>query len=242
MKNFVSVGFLIVLVPFMVSAQMYVRGGIGYGLSLGSEQIGTSTNSAVVVRQYEGVYGSFGKGFNFVAAFGATVNSNLKAELGLSYITGGSFEENDVNSSGSLTTTYSGSMLSFSPGVVVSTAFSKVEPYARINAIIAFPSLVIEETGYDNDKFELTGNIAFGFDSAFGVLLPLQDRIMVYGELVFSNISWGPAEEKYTNMPSGDIETYKFEESWNENEQNTTTTPRYPFGSIGLNIGVLINL
>ncbi|MBI5021354.1 MAG: outer membrane beta-barrel protein [Ignavibacteriales bacterium] len=242
MKYFAIIGVMILLIPVFVSAQVYVRGGIGYGLSLGSGQLGTSTNSITAVHQYEGVYGSFGKGFNFVAALGATINQNFKGELGISYTTGGSIEEKDVNSSGSLTTTYSGSMFSFMPGIIVSSSISGVEPYARINAIIAFPSLKVEESGYDNDKSEFTGNIAVGFGGGIGIQLPLQNRFSVYGELAFSNISWGPSEEKYTNMPSGNTVTIQFKDSWNENEQNTSTTPRIPFGHVGINIGLLINL
>lgn len=241
MKRILFLGLLLTLISFTAWAQYYIRGGIGYGLSLGSQHIATSTNTVSPIRTYDGLYGSFGQGFNLGAAFGMSVNSNIKGELGISNLIGKSFEEKDVSSGGTTTTTRQGKFFSFIPSVLITTQFHGVEPYARIGGIIAFPSFEIEESGEDNDKSEYSGNIAFGFGGGLGAAIPLQGNLSFYAELTFTNLSWGPEEEKYTNWPSGETGTIKLKESYNENEQNTDIMPSIPFGNVGINIGVILN-
>lgn len=242
MKKYLPLVVCFLIAPAIASAQPYLRGGFGYGLSLGSSRIATSTNSVSSVTSYEELYGSYGEGFTLGAAFGLPLYSHIKGELGISYTIGTSFKENDMTPQGLITRVSTGSLFSVTPSVLVTTQIGEVEPFARVGCIIGIPTLKIEESGYDNDKEEYSGNIALGFTGGLGVIIPLRGKLSFCGELSFTNIAWGPNEYTYTNWPSGETGTVQLKESFNENEQNTEGAPSIPFGTIGVTVGLVLTL
>jgi len=248
MKNFITI-LLILTIALSVAAiaQPYVRAGLGYGLSLGSQYIGTNYTVSGTTTNYEGVYGSFGAGLNFGAAFGYSFTSNFKGELGVSYVLGNEYEVTDKSTNEPTTDKIKCSMFSITPGMIIMTDAGDIKPYAKLGLVIAFPQMTEEYEYYSEHnkyvkKVEASGNIAIGFTGGGGLFYPINDQLMLFGEVSFTNIAWEPAEADISsNEPGYMNHTVKYKREYSSTDLLTSDSEPKPLGSVGLNIGVLIN-
>ncbi|MBI5218107.1 MAG: outer membrane beta-barrel protein [Bacteroidia bacterium] len=248
----------------------YVRASLGISLPLASYSVFDETftsSSSNTNRKYDSRNLSFGKGIPVEIAPGYMLNKNIGAELGISYLVGLSTETTDksTNSSGKTSTdinNFKGAMLAFTPSVVVESGMNKINPYARMGLIIGLPSFKIEEndTDYDGDQ-DITvekyySGLAFGFNSALGVLYQMSNKIGVFAELNMNALSYGPKKGKllkYSHngtdlLPDAttrEKETeflYDYETNSNNNPSDGEPSKeqgfKMPFSSFGLNLGI----
>ncbi|MEX2115426.1 MAG: hypothetical protein WEB37_00950 [Bacteroidota bacterium] len=95
--------------------QLYIKGGLGYALSLGGMQIDRDRTETATLDQFKYHYGAFGGGFEIGGAAGYAVSSSVALELGFWYETGQTYKAADVrlNTAQNRTTEYSGLCLVF---------------------------------------------------------------------------------------------------------------------------------
>jgi len=240
----------------------YVKFSPGYGFSLSSAVI--AVNYTEDDDTYEAVYGSLGKGFNIGAAFGYMFNKNVGIELGLNYLIGGKvkgfydtdalIEDDDI----------SARMVRIMPSVVISSGLEKVEPYAKVGLVVGLGSITVNEayelTDWDveaSEKMKLNGGIAIGLNASLGVLFNLSESIGIFAEIAMVNMSYGPTKGEITEyIFDGDDELselntsereYEFVKVLEDDDDPPTSKPtqdlkaKYPFGSIGPNVGIQIS-
>lgn len=210
----------------------------------------------------EQIYFSLGKGVNFGAAFGYMFNEHVGAELGLSYLLGGKTKSKDEYIGGTTDYNLSSNMFRFIPTVVISAGTEGVNPYAKFGFVIGTGAVKMElEDNDDGDviisKMKLNGGAAFGINGAIGAIFELSESISLYGELNAINMSYAPKKGEFTeasyngidvlpNMTTSDKEVeYVDELIYNYGSPQPDSQPsqelkyKLPFGSIGINFGVV---
>jgi hypothetical protein len=155
-------------------------------------------------------------------------------------------------------------MLKFNLSIIIAAGFEKINPYAKFGFIFGTGSIFFEYNENDNgdifkEKTKYNGGSAFGLNAAIGVLYKLKDRISVFAELNMVNLSYAPKKGEVTNATyNGDdvlnyyysydkdtefVDTY----TYNYNNPSADTEPRellkqkFPFGSVGINLGLQFN-
>ena len=287
MKHAMLIMCAVVLSINIAPGQMYVRGGVGYGLSLGSMVIGTNTTYSYIY-PYSGtshssstselVSGSFGRGMQISGAVGVTISNNLLAELGMQYNLGQSFDltrsssstsysspTSALGSTSSGTTTYKGTMLAVVPSLLVYTDLSDFSPFVRMGLSLSFPKLTVDHSsttvntsGMNSSsagKDELSGNMALGVTGGCGIMLKSSADLNFIAELTFANISWGPGQDAWTSTSTSGTTvtnsegTVQYSDNMSTDSSSppspsgtTALRPRYPFGFLGLNVGIIYNI
>lgn len=217
----------------------YAKIGGGYGIGTNTSLISTTTGSGTT----EGHYGSFGEGIMPSIGLGYLFNSNVGVEVNGSYLIGKKFEHS--HTTGSITETHKewGEGILISPALVIQTHFTHVIPYARFGATLGFVKVKEETTESGKtgtDKIQHTGKIAAGFNGAFGLRFRAGNRLYIFTEVFTNSVTYAPGQRENTETYSGESvdPTITYEESFNSSAANTALTPRYPFSSFGLNVGV----
>jgi len=209
-------------------------------------------------------------GYNFTKYIAAEISlsyligAEIKSE-GASYfiIYDNTFYYKNVSSS-------SAKMFRFNPSIVISAGYEKINPYAKIGFIAGIGSIntevktsfyggAIDQDNYDQNM-KSDGGMAFGFSSSLGVKYALANKISLFGELALINMSYAPTKGKLTkyNKNGADLlaetETYEKEFKFvdrtivdkggerNHSEPTESLKATYPLNSVGLNIGLVINL
>ena len=264
--------FLLVFSGIMTTTGMFARGeyiiiNTGYGLSVSSQNIGTSTytNDGSNTTTYNQEDFSFGKGFNFGGAVGYMLNKNIGAELGFSYLSSDKTTFNSSSVNGTDVLDLSSGMFRINPTIVIVSGMNGINPYAKFGVIIG--------SGFINekDKYTTTGNTsmstlklnggnAVGVTAGLGVKYKLMGKISLFGELNMVNMSYAPTKGEITaySLNGTDVlaslktnqRLTNFLKSYTvtSNEPASDTEPgksllqKFPFGSFGLNIGVIYNL
>lgn len=244
MKRFTL--FYIVLVVLLTSgvsfSQFYGKLGGGYSLGFNPEYLGANTSySTTEVTSYEAVNGSFGEGINFTGALGYEFASNLGLELDVIYKLSTEFEFKDQFGSETVTTTWNGSFLAFAPTFLVNAPLKNVKPYAKIGLLIAIPTSEIEAVNNEGNtaKGKYSGGVDFGLTGGAGALVPISSQIDFFAEVNFVSFNWRPDEIEVTDF-DGETQTYKFEDEWTSEDDNTEGPEYIQFSNVGLNVGVQI--
>lgn len=244
MNRLIPVMFVLALASTLAQAQLYVKAGAGYQLSLGGIQIDRDrVESPSNVDSYTYKYGSYGAGFEVAGALGYSLTSSVAAELGVVMNLGPSYETKEIrqNTAQNSTTTYEGSMLAFSPALIVSGQLGGLKPYARIGIVLGFPSQVITESRPTNQVVNTySGGQFFGFQGALGTTFSAGGSFTMYVELSMLGGSWSPTklEEK-----DGAVTTaFTLKDSYADTETFTLSQPSVPFGSVGLRAGLMFGL
>lgn len=218
---------------------------------------------------YEQVYFSMGKGVNFGGAFGYMFNKHVGAELGLSYIMGAKTKikdqySNDYNESVT-DITMSSNFFRVIPSIVIAAGTENINPYAKFGVIIGTGSIDAEYEykgsviggGVEIEKYKFNGGVAIGINAALGALFNLSDNISIFGELNAINMSYTPTKGEITeatyngvdyleNMTTRDREiefvdkyTYDYNNPPSETEPSQQLKQKFPYGSIGINAGIV---
>jgi outer membrane protein W len=226
------------------NAQLFyvkIGGGYGFGTNTGLLSSHVDTNTVT------GHYGSYGEGILPALGFGYMFNSNVAVELDGTYLIGSKHEH--TNTVGSITETHTqwGEGFILSPSLVIQAPLKGVTPYARFGGTLGFVKVKEEETqsgtGAETgtDIHEETGNIASGFNGAFGMKFKAGKSLGIFVEVFTQSMTYAPEKRENTETFSGETldPTITYEEEFSQNTSNTALTPRHPFSNFGLNLGII---
>ncbi len=232
----------------------YVTASIGYGLSAGSQQLASKSNGT----SREGVYGSFGQGLKFGLTGGYMFSQNVGGELGFLYLIGNSFEGGSTGTNSSSTDKHSGSGFMIAPAIIISGTGS-VMPYAKAGIVLGFLKVTTESSSsftqgqtrsQSEGTGEETGGVAIGYTGGVGVVFGGGGQLSFFAEVALVNMAYSPSQGELTKatIDGRDVlspipnKTKVYKDSYNTTEQNVLAGVREPFGSVGVNVGVRVNL
>ena len=217
---------------------------------------------------------SYGKGLNFAGTFGGMFNKNIGAELGIGYLLGSKIESTSnltaLTTTTKSTTTDNNKMLFFVPTLVIESGFEKINPYARIGLIVAFPKITSKDEATVTSAFSQTSlktvevteykmDLGLGANAALGILFDVSDNFAIFGECNINALSITPKSSEITESSSDGIDNLNsmttseketvYENSLTENPLNPPSEGepskslkfKTPFSSVGANIGIKIS-
>jgi hypothetical protein len=234
---------------------LYLTANAGYGLGAGTQYLGQNSTATGMTNSVEGVFGSFGEGFKFGASAGYMFNKNLGTELSLSYWLGKTFEFTSKYPTASSTYKWSGSGFVGVPSIVLSANMETINPYARLGLVLGIVKVKhdkkAEETGlivqYTQEE---TGNLAFGYVGALGIVVPAGGIVDFFTEVALHSVTFSPSQNEVTKYTVNGVDrlasltprVFEYKDSYNTRETYTTVGVRRPFSSIGIVVGARINL
>ncbi|MCF8219225.1 MAG: porin family protein [Bacteroidales bacterium] len=222
--------------------------------------------------KYEQVNVSLGKGLDIGGTYGYMFNENFGAEITISYLAGSQYEATREYKYGSYYNTedytLSSNMLKFNPSVVVAPGFEKFNPYMKFGMIVGVGKILYKTkedfSGINpsiiETKQEFKGGLAVGLSSGAGVMYNFKENMYLFGELKMINLSYAPTKGETTEyVVNGEDQLSElttrekkinFVDSYTTNSDETPpdSEPRkalrgkFPYGSLGVNVGVMISL
>jgi hypothetical protein len=255
--HFLCMAILLLLFAVTVgTAQgLYVTANAGYAFGAGTQYFGGNYDYTKTPVPIEGVHGSFGEGFKFGVSAGYMFSGNLGAELGFAYWLGKTFEMQGTFTTGVGVRKQSGSGFVAVPSIVVSANTQPVSAYARVGLVLGILKV---KNGYESHGAsgsqdimqEETGNLAFGYAGAIGLLVPAGRTVAFFVEASIHTVTYSPDQIEYSKyldngvdrLPVLDPKVYKYKESFNNADEGVYMAARRPFSSAGLAVGVRINL
>lgn len=109
-------------------------------------------------------------------------------------------------------------------------------------------------------KTKMNGGVAVGINAAVGAVFELSDRISIFGELNTVNMSYAPTKGELIKSTFNDVDdlpnmttsqkefkyldkvTYDYNSQSNDSEPSEWFKQKYPFGSLGINVGAVFYL
>jgi hypothetical protein len=270
MKNYLSNALLVILITCLCTVNLSARGlyatiNTGYGTGINTSNISNFTETARSYT-YERLGLSFGKGINLGGSIGYLYTRNLGVELGISYLSGLNTTGTGTYLDRIETNTFNANMFRIIPTFVFSAGYEKINPYLKLGLIIGVGSFthtynVTYPSGYVLlTDYKWNGGMAVGFTSALGATCKLNTNLSLFGELNLISLNYSPQKMVITaasdngtsvleSMSTHDKETV-FVNSYTVDRNNTVdptkpnTTIRvsFPFSSLGINVGIRINL
>ena len=253
--HLIAVPLLLFGVTVGMAQGLYVTANAGYGFGAGTQLFGGNYDYTKTPVLIEGVHGSYGEGFKFGVSAGYMFSGNLGAELGFAYWLGKTFELQSTFGADVGVRKLSGSGFVALPSIVVSANTEPVSPYARVGLVLGILKV---KNGYETHGVsgsvdimqEETGNLAFGYSGAIGLLVPAGRTVGFFVEASIHTVAYSPDQSEYTKYIDGGVDllpriepkVYKFKESFNNTENDVYMAARRPFSSIGVVVGVKINL
>lgn len=160
--------------------------------------------------------------------------------------------------------TKSANMLKVTPSIVFATQIKDITAYSKFGLIVGKGYIMNESSDEENHEILITtqklyGGLAVGINASIGMLYQLSKRISIVGELNTVNLSYSPTKgtmTEYTfngkdylaDIPLFMKETEFVDSISSEDYEPDESKPmkaikqEYPFGSVGFNIGIRINL
>ena len=234
---------------------LYVTANAGYSFGAGTQDFDASYDFTNPSAGGDAVHGSYGEGFKFGVSAGYMFSGNLGAELGFAYWRGNLIESQRKFASDVGTTKKCGSGFVALPSIVVSANTEPVSPYARIGLVLGILKVKngyeVQSASHPQDIMqEETGNLAIGYAGAVGLLVPAGSTVGFFVEASIHTVTYSPDQSEYTKfldngvdlLPSRPHKVYKFRESFNFDQDDVYMAARRPFSSIGVVVGVKINL
>lgn len=200
-----------------VAQEFYVRGGVGlHGESGKTEYNNADPNGLTNIQQstdvtvnadgttrVKALNGTLGGGFKANLTVGYMFNKYVGAEIGFNYFDG------DKKTIGKLSTPAISSSavaylrgLDISPSILITPGFDKLNPYARVGALmtgagkltIESDVLALNAAGPGTDVkvhalTDVTAKFSIGFAGAVGATYPIGKNLAVFGEIEFKNFS-----------------------------------------------------
>ena len=250
---FLSLAFCFVLASNSGFAQgTYITAHFGYGFGSGTQRIAATQNESSM----EGIYGSFGEGPKSGASAGHMFSTNIGMELGLSYWPGKTFEWSTTDGPSRTSESAYGSGFVITPAVVISSGMQTVTPYARVGLVLGLLKVTDETTSSETNQptqeytFEETGGLAVGYSGAIGVVISTSGTVDFFAEVDLQSVTHSPSTIELTRYTVGGVDelymvqntTYNTEESIPIDSRNSVLAMRNPFSSIGITVGMRIDL
>jgi len=229
-----------------------------------------STNGEVKAEKIKGSYGQgINLGLKLGYMFSPTLGFDLNTSylFGPEFNSIYSYTEN--GSSGTITETgnyaVKAKMLRFNPSIILSTSTEKIIPYAKLGIVLGIGTLskkydkTLMDGTYGSSSTLLNGGLAIGASAELGLQIPFTEKLSFVGALNFISMSYSPTKGTVTARTENGVDILP---SLNTNEKETVyqdsysyTDPNpdpnspniqlkeyYPFGSVGINIGLRLSL
>lgn len=241
----------------------YISVNAGYGFPMSSQNIPNFYNSVSYYdsANIEQIDVSLGKGFHFGGSLGYMFNKYIGFEVGISYLLGTKTEAQDLSFGGNSKYFYQSNMLQFSPVVIISPGFEKVNPYAKFGLVFGIGSILLEHNFNDDEgeiirDFEMSGGYAFGGSASIGVSVSIMKNLSILGECNMINLSYAPTKGEITKFTQNnndllpglttkeketdfvDKYSYYYYNPSPDDQPAKELKTKYPFGSIGFNVGL----
>lgn len=200
-----------------VAQEFYVRGGIGLvGESGKTEYNNADPNGLTKIEQstdvtvnadgttrIKALNGTLGSGFKANITAGYMFNKYVGAEIGFNYFDGDKKTIGKLNSPQIISSEVAYLRgLDIMPALYLTPGFEKLNPYARVGALmtgagkltIETEALAINGAGPGTDVHvqaltEVKAKFSVGFAAAAGVTYPIGKNLAVFGEVEFKNFS-----------------------------------------------------
>jgi outer membrane protein W len=206
---------------------LYFGLGAGYGFPAAKSGYvsykSVSSSSTSSSTEYVSHPYSFGSGVNAGLYAGYMFNSNIGAELGLSYLMGGKYDytNESTNTPGKTSTLYkstlSGSMFRIIPALRMTAGEGKLKPYMKVGLIIGMAGKVTEEYMRDNTNpvgkrtveestTEYSGGLSLGFHGGLGITYMFSDKLGIFGELAGNYQNWAPGKSVITKATQDGVD------------------------------------
>jgi len=190
-KNFTPIVLLLMASTTFLNAQLYVSGGLGYGISATPEPFGliydfekdSADDKIFTKKNVTNGYGNAGRGLRVNTGLGYMLTENFGVELGVYYFTSPEiFVQDTINVDGFYTTYTKAWHLRLTPSLVFMAGNGKVKPYAKVGLCVPVaglakarreandPLLVNEQfaiLNYSNDAGELITADRFDLEAEF---------------------------------------------------------------------------
>jgi len=269
MKRTVLILLVAVISCDVLAQTSYCNVNVGYALPMNAQSLdhlGFSNNSSMnSVFTYDEEKVSLGSGFNVGASFGHMFTPYLGAELNVSYLFGSQSKAADNYDDYAHTDyTISSNMIRFTPSVIFTAGLDKINPYARVGVVIGAGSLLYRSVGYDDggsfaNELKCNGGVAIGINASIGATYTLSDKLSLFGELNMISQSYAPTKGELTEVSRDGVDqlpnyttqdrevefvdsyVYDYRNPGPETEPRKEAKVYFPYGSIGLNVGLRIS-
>lgn len=248
----------------LAAQKLYVSITGGGAFSVGSQNVPGFVNlsKTTFTSTQEQIQLSLGQGSNYGGAVGYMFNKNIGAELGYSFLIGGETSNQGITPEGTSIGNYSANMMRIIPSIVIASGMEKLNPYAKFGIIIGTGEVIYsgkETQGTDVAIFDIkmNGGNAFGISTSIGAQYKLTKQAILFAEITSVNLSYAPTKGVYTSatfnganmlpvMTTKEKEITFVESYTTTNNANNTPDSqptkllilKYPFGSLGINVGL----
>lgn len=249
--------------------EFYIRGGVGFVAESGKTEFNNAdpngltgiqqstdiTVGADGVARVKSLNGTLGGGVKYNLTGGYMFNQFIGAELGFNYFSGSDKTIGKLTSPGVQSEEIARIRgLDVVPAIYLTPGFAKLNPYARIGAIMTAAGKLDIETNVNQTngggegtdirvraKSEVESKFSVGFVGALGVTYPIGPKMQVFGEVEFKNFSIKSksaeiVEYETTAVTNGqavlvpgqqlaDLPVYEKKFIFEDNFSQSTTTP-----------------
>lgn len=203
------------------NAQLFLRGGAGYGLGVQKLLLGDSYSSSFD----ENIYGSFGGNWGFYLGGGFAINKNIDFEAALGYQNGRTI----MVGSGLFAKTFTGRLIYITPSFTYKALIENdFSPYAKVGILTGLPLMKV----YEN-KFR--GGFPLGVNEALGINFKASDNLNFFVELYHQTMIYKPMKRKDSD---GTLVQFTDKLTYPAPDDTELVHHLFSFGAFGLNLGI----
>jgi|WetSurMetagenome_2_1015567.scaffolds.fasta_scaffold412713_1 hypothetical protein len=254
------------LVINVCAQKSYMTFSAGYGMKLSTQNLpdlymyNYTIDGDFTTREQINL--SLGKGFIAEGSYGYMFGKNLGAELGISYLMGGKTESLFTYETGSNRNSVSAGMLRFNPSILITGNGGKIKPYGKLGLVAGLGTVILEENSdlTANKEIKTTKfrkGLALGVSAGLGLKTNISGPFSFVCELNTVNMSYAPkmsevteytqnGENKLDKLTLSEKETQFYDsiklKTIEQNQPRPALKQKLPFGSVGVKIGLQIDL
>jgi hypothetical protein len=261
---------LVVLFSFtqMFAQQFYLKAAGGYGIGTASEVLTSYNYSDINMVSGSAEAYSFGEGLEANISAGYNLNSNISVEMEFGYHKSSAVNSNDIytyeDQYENVKYEYTASSFNIIPSIVLHTEIYSIKPYVKFGPVLAFAGVnrtldeiyQVQQNNYNiHMKYEYSGGLTFGINSAIGVAYNVGSNISISFEVNNKSMSYSPEEGEITEATQNGVtvleqfsdsaKKFSYKDKLNANESQNSgdqLKTEYPFSSLSFLFGVAIEL
>lgn len=203
---------------------------------------------------------SYGEGANAQLTLGYLFTKHIGVDLRLSYLFSRKIAPTIVKITNSdVSAESNASAIFINPSLTLSSGGEKLAPYARAGIVLGLPNVKNKTffTLVGNDALiedKIFGGLAFGFSTSIGIKYSLTEKMALFAELNYINLTYNPAKRTIETATSNGIDVSNIfypegtDFTLKKDYIETVLTPKteqsthpLPFSGIGINLGVVFS-
>ena len=201
------------------SQNSYFNVKLGYDFASGKQNLGQNVTSNTTNVTFDAVSYSLGKGHNIEGTFGYMFQKYVGAELGISYLKGTAttLTDSDAEFLEVTTESFSSIMIKFIPSIVITPGLEKINPYAKVGAIIGAngnqkyifetkSTISNTEVVKESKEWIEEDGLAIGFKGSLGMQYFVGKNTCVIGEVNITNLSYSPKKQTITKFVKNGVD------------------------------------